>query len=62
MVRNTGLEGLCLQADTPQQFRERLKEIFAGLPFTEEDVQRRKSVLEDRFSNARNARLLLDRM
>ncbi|MFM2207571.1 MAG: hypothetical protein RL213_1546 [Bacteroidota bacterium] len=62
MVRNTGLEGLCLQADSPSQFRERLKEIFAGLPFTDEDIQRRKSVLEDRFSNAKNARLLLDRM
>lgn len=58
MVANTGLEGLCVIADEPSEFRARLKEIFDHDPFTLLELNRRKQTLETDYSNLRNAEAL----
>lgn len=54
MVANTGVESLCIIAETAPAMKARMKELIAK-NFTEEDIQRRKDLLREKFSNKKNA-------
>jgi len=54
MIHKTGLEHLCRQADTPTEMINCVNEIFQ-MEFTSEEIEKRKLILEDTFSNHRNA-------
>ena len=54
MIHKTGLEHLCHQADTPKEMIDCLNELFQA-EFTSEEIEKRKLILEDTFSNHRNA-------
>ena len=54
MIRKTGLEHLCYQADTPIEMIDRVNELFQR-DFTSEEIERRRLILEDDFSNRNNA-------
>jgi glycosyltransferase involved in cell wall biosynthesis len=54
MVTGTGLESLCRIADTPEDMRKAVGELFSQ-KFTEEDISHRKAILENGFSNRSGA-------
>ena len=54
MIHKTGLEHLCHLADTPKEMIDKVNELFAQ-DFTSEEIEKRKLILEDAFSNHRNA-------
>lgn len=54
MIHKTGLEHLCILADTPKEMIERINELFVQ-DFTSEEIEKRKLILEDAFSNHLNA-------
>lgn len=54
MIRKTGLEHLCHLADTPKEMIDQIEKLFHQ-DFTTEEIERRKLILEDTFSNRRNA-------
>ncbi len=54
MIHKTGLEHLCHLADTPREMISTIHQIF-DQNFTSEEIERRKLILEDAFSNHRNA-------
>ena len=54
MVANTGLEQLCVIAETAPAMKARLAELFEK-EFTAADILPREKVLAERFSNRRNA-------
>ena len=54
MVHKTGLEHLCAVADRPNQMIRLITDIF-DLDFTNEEIEKRKLILEDTFSNRNNA-------
>lgn len=54
MIHKTGLEHLCHQADTPKEMIECVNQLF-DQDFTSEEIKKRKLILEDTFSNHRNA-------
>ena len=54
MIHKTGLEHLCYQADTPNKMIDLVNELFHR-DFTCEEIEKRKLILEDDFSNHRNA-------
>lgn len=54
MIHKTGLEHLCHLADTPEEMIGLINKLFAQ-DFTSEEIERRKIILEDAFSNHRNA-------
>lgn len=54
MIHKTGLEHLCHLADTPKEMIDRVNELF-HLDFTSSEIEKRKLILEDSFSNRRNA-------
>lgn len=54
MIHKTGLEHLCYLADTPREMIIRIKELLDE-DFTKEEIEMRKLVLEDSFSNRLNA-------
>lgn len=54
MIHKTGLEHLCHQADTPKEMIECINELFE-LDFTSEEIEKRRIILEDDFSNHHNA-------
>lgn len=58
MVANTGLEELCHVAEHATDFVE-IIEALRNKPFTREEVQKRETVLVERFSNAQHARRLI---
>lgn len=53
MVYKTGLEHLCHLADTPKEMIERINELY-DQDFTSEEIEKRKLILEDAFSNHLN--------
>jgi len=59
VVANTGLEKLCIVADTATQMQEAVKNI-AGKVFSEKNIEARKHILEDKFSNKSNAERLIN--
>jgi hypothetical protein len=58
MVQNTGLEDLCIVAGTAD---EMIEAIITNMnkPFTQEIIEKRKKVLQERFSNEANALQLI---
>jgi len=64
MVLHTGLEELCIIADSVSEFKEQVKNLM-GKPFDVSETERRKRILAENYSNEENAkkliRLLFDR-
>jgi len=58
MVANTGLEDLCILADTPAEMKEKISRVFSQR-FTQADIAKRENVLGKTFSNAQNAEKLV---
>jgi len=58
MVENTGLESLCIIANTPQALKEKIKSVFEK-EFTERERKKREEILLKDFSNEQNAKKLL---
>jgi len=54
MVSKTGLEHLCHVADTPEEMIRTIKGL-AGQDFGQDEIEKRKLILEDVFSNRTNA-------
>ncbi len=61
MVKDTGLEELCLVHDDPALMRLSIQACMAK-PANGSTLERRIAVLEERFSNRRNAQVILDLM
>jgi hypothetical protein len=59
MVKNTGLENLCEQAQTPEEFKTQLKRLQTRA-FTTADIEQRRLCLNGLFDNARNANAIVD--
>jgi hypothetical protein len=58
MVANTGLEALCVIREDAAAMRTALQEL-KDVPFTQADIELRRQVLDERFSNASNAAKIL---
>ncbi len=58
MVANTGLENLCIIADSPATMKVKVRE-FMKKKFTAEDIRKRKDLLMGDFSNEKNIEKLL---
>lgn len=58
MVKETGLEILCQVANTPEDMKKTITEIF-GKPFTEPEIELRTRILESGFSNKNGAKRIL---
>ena len=58
MIHKTGLEHLCQLADTPDEMIRKINELF-NRDFTSEEIDKRKTILEDMFSNHRNAKKII---
>lgn len=54
MINQTGLEHLCYLANTSKEMIAGIEELFHR-DFTSEEIEKRKIVLDDAFSNRRNA-------
>jgi len=54
MIHKTGLEHLCHLADTPEEMIRLTNELF-DQDFTSEEIEKRKIILDDAFSNRNNA-------
>lgn len=61
MVRNTGLESLVTLADTPESFREKIKELM-NRSFTAQNYELRKQLLKAGYSNVVQARRMIEVM
>lgn len=59
MVANTGLESLCVLAGTAPEMKSRIAELFEK-PFDESEIAKRRNILDDRFSNKKNAGKILE--
>jgi hypothetical protein len=58
MIHKTGLEHLCQLANTPTEMIEVINQVFEK-EFTSEEIEKRRIILEDEFSNHRNAMKIL---
>ena len=58
MVDNTGLEPLCILANTPESMKEKIRSVFEK-EFTEKERKRREEILLRDFSNVANAKKIL---
>lgn len=54
MVKNTGLEKLCIWADDPIAMRKAVQKYWKA-EFTEDEIAKRKELLADKFVNKNNA-------
>ena len=61
MAGNTGLERVCILAESPEEFREAVATV-AEKNFTSGEIQERTEVLEASFSNKANIKKLLNRI
>jgi hypothetical protein len=61
MIANTGLESLCILADTPATMKVKIRETMKKT-FTEEDIRKRKDLLYGDFSNEKNIVRLLEHL
>lgn len=59
MVKDTGLESLCLIADTAEDMRNSILEIMSTGEMNSDEIANRKRILEDGFSNLNNAKKVL---
>ena len=61
MVSNTGLEGICIKANTAQEWKKQLASIFTKT-MTSETLENRKAVLKAQFDNIENAKIILENL
>jgi len=61
MIHKTGLEHLCHLADTPEEMIGAINKLF-DQEFTSTEIEKRRIILEDNFSNHRNALRILQFM
>jgi len=59
MVSGTGLEDLCIVAESSDEFRMILKKI-RNREFSENEIRKREKILSDIYSNKKNAEILLN--
>jgi glycosyltransferase involved in cell wall biosynthesis len=59
MIQDTGLEPLCHLANTPREIRSALEKLFKA-PFTEQEINKRKEILLNAYSNKKNARTFIN--
>lgn len=57
-VAGTGLESLCLVAQNEQDFKRKIEELIS-LSFAENEIEKRKKILESIFNNQKNAQQLI---
>jgi hypothetical protein len=57
MISNTGLEVTCELANSPIEWKAKLKEVFEK-SFTRSDIEERSALLEKLFDNKENAKLI----
>jgi glycosyltransferase involved in cell wall biosynthesis len=57
MVENTGMESLCIMANSAETMKDKVKAVFEK-EFTERDRKKREEILLKNFSNEENARKL----
>ena len=57
MVAQTGLQNLCLVADSPAEFAEALRRV-TNMPFGEAERQQRQAQLTEQFANKRGAEMI----
>jgi len=53
MIENTGLENLCLIANTAEKMKEKIREVM-DKEFTKKEIEKREKVLTGNFSNKKN--------
>lgn len=53
-LEGTHLESLCYMAETPSAFIQTIKDLL-GVPFSEDEISRRKLILKDLYDNEKNA-------
>jgi hypothetical protein len=58
MVENTGLEGLCILANTPEKMKEKIKETMSK-EFSRHEIEKREKLLAENFSNKKNIEKLI---
>jgi hypothetical protein len=58
MVKNTGLENLCLISNTVQEFKQAVKETMTK-SFDKKEIQKREEILSSNFNNSANATALI---
>ena len=58
MLAGTNLESLCSIADTPNQLKDKVKKLY-DTEFNYSDVELRKKVLSENYSNQANLNKLL---
>jgi glycosyltransferase involved in cell wall biosynthesis len=58
MVRNTGLENLCIKANSPDEFKQKINEMMKKT-FEEKEIQKREEILASNFNNSVNANSLM---
>jgi len=61
MIYNTGLEGLCIRANTANKMKLAVNK-YKSLSFTPEDTEKRKETLYSQFNNAGNAGILIGQL
>jgi hypothetical protein len=61
MVKNTGLQELCVVANKPEDFIKAIKKLWSA-PFNEADINKRTAVLEKIFSNSQNIKLITEEL
>lgn len=59
MVENTGLEELCIIADSADEMKSKIKELL-NQNFEAEEIEKRKKILLAQFSNEANAGKLIE--
>ena len=59
MIENTGMEQLCTVSDSTEHMRENLIRLMKN-EFTPFDISIRQQVLDENFSNKKNAEKLID--
>lgn len=59
MVLNTGLESLCIIADTPDEMKAHITETMHKGAFDKEEIKKRNEILLTDFSNAEGAKKIL---
>ena len=58
MVNHTGLESLCTTADSAEEMKAKIQALFET-PFSQSEIEERKKILLEEFSNEKNARKLI---
>lgn len=59
MVENTDLESLCIVADSKNEIKAKINELFTK-PFNETEVLKRQQILDEKFSTNKSALKLID--